>query len=431
MKRVFKIVLLSILFFVAFRIGFRTPLDPILFIVEGVLSGLMIMFMAFRVIQFLSKKEPVSSLEAMLLAMFIFPFWAAFSAYYEYGQPLFYGIATQRSFFLYLSALFVFYLLKYRVITTKDIQTSFLATAWVSMAIFIVTANFINPEQYFKTIFIGYNELKGGYIFKFVITLIVFAFLFYVIKYFITRKTYYLLLAAPHFYYMTFVRQDRSTILVAMITLLLFFLFEIYKKARFKYFLYTFMVIGVLFSVVALSGYTPDPVTIEKYNNIWLTVTGQETTENSTNLRRIQTLMVWPDILRSPLFGNGELSLKWEGGFARVYGYFYPTDIGIVGEMFIYGFLGTFLINAQFIFAFWLIKRMRRDIKDAFQQTCIYFLVICFFDSLTAGQTVFYAANSVVMIAIIYSYYHLQKVEQVRIKQNALSTHQTFKRVQI
>lgn len=426
LKHSIKILLLSVLFFIAFRIGFRTPLDPYLFIVEGTLSALMIAFMFFRVIQFVAKKEPISSLEMILLGMFIFPLWSALAAYFEYGQPLFYGIATQRSFYLYLSALLLFYLLKHRIVRLTDIRFSFLCTAWLSMGIFIVTSNFINPEEYFKTIFIGYNELKGGYIFKFVITLIVFAFLYYVIKYFITHNLKYLLLAAPHFYYMTFVRQDRSTILVAVFTLLLYFAFEVYKKARFKYFLFGFLGIGLLFSVIAFSGYSPDEVTIEKYNNIWLTITGQETTENSTNLRRIQTLMVWPDILQSPIFGHGELSLKWESGFARVYGYFYPTDIGIVGEMFIYGFLGTLLINAQFIYALWLIRRMKRNPYDAFQNTCIYFLIICFFDSLTAGQTVFYSANSVIMISILYSYYHFQRVEEVSLKNPSLSKLNVF-----
>jgi hypothetical protein len=50
-------------------------------------------------------------------------------------------------------------------------------------------------------------------------------------------------------------------------------------------------------------------------------------------------------------WGAGKLSQHWNEGLKSIFGYFYPTDIGIIGAIFTYGIFGVILMSFQLFFS--------------------------------------------------------------------------------
>lgn len=410
MRYFVKLILLTVFLFISFRSGLRTPIEFITKYLEDILTIGLVLFMFFRIAFDISKKQPISRFELMLTGMMIIPFWSAFIAYIRFEQPLFYGLVAARNFYLYLGGALIYYLLIKKIIGITDLKKAFLASAWITLILFLIVYFTLDPAKYLDTPYIGYNELKGGYIFRFVIPLIVYAFLYYIIVFFNSGKSKFLFLlcAIPFFYMIVFVRQDRSIILILLFVLLLYFFRKVFFRSALFYTGLTIIIASLTLLFVNILEFKIPEETREKYINLWLTVTGKETEESSTNVRRVQVIKVWPDIEKHIFFGNGELYPKWKNGFARIYGYFYPTDIGLLGILYIFGLLGTLLIFIQYIYAARIVKSLKDDPYDNFKNACIYFLLFVFLDSFTSGQTLFFPANSTLMIAIL-TYYAFQQ----------------------
>ncbi|MFC6639866.1 O-antigen ligase family protein [Sulfitobacter sediminilitoris] len=80
---------------------------------------------------------------------------------------------------------------------------------------------------------------------------------------------------------------------------------------------------------------------IEPFQNaIDVVLFGIETGEPSADARLFQTMEAWPMIIEHWLLGVGFLSARWNEGFLGQFTYFYPTDIGLLGALFVYGMLG-------------------------------------------------------------------------------------------
>lgn len=400
MKAIFKYAILILILFIGFRAGFRTPLDEISKIAEELLNFFLIGFILFRISQWAAGKDKMSRFELLMMLMMIFPVWSAIASAINFGQPLIYGIGTTRNFYLFLLGPLFYYLLQKKIISTDFLRNSMLAASWFTMVVFLYIYVTINPEKYPDRFFIGFNELKGGYIFKFNIALLIFALLYYSIRFLTTHRFIYLFLSVPFYYMMLYVRQDRSIIIMTLLVLLIFYFKRIFFQSALRYSALMIMMIFVGFFIVEITDYKPSDQSVSKFYNLWLTVTGRETDESATNIRRVEVLKAWPDIEKRFLFGNGELSPRWNDGFNRIYGYFYPSDIGIIGILYLFGVTGTLLLFVQFLFARNTIKKI--NTSDSFILTCNYYLLFCFFDTFTSGQSAFFPANSTLIIAILY-----------------------------
>lgn len=410
-----RISFLSFLIFFGYRTTFRFPMTLVNGIIEDLICGMMILFMTYRLIEFLRGYDRITPFEGLMFALAIFPVWSAIAALLHFDQPLFYGIATRRNFYLYLLGPFVFYLLKKKITSTVELRKSFLLAGVIATIVFYATWLRVSPEQYSDTMFVGYNSLKGGYIFKFIVTITIFPLIYFFISYFTSKKFYYLLFTLPFIHLLIFIRQDRSTILVTLFVLLFYFVKEIFTHSKARYLFNFFLGLIAILFLIEITDYAPSEQTIDKYRNLWLTVIGAETSESSTNVRRIEVIKVWPDIQQHFFFGNGDLSTRWQDGFTRIYGYFFPSDIGLIGILYVYGLIGTLLLMYQYVFAYKLSRKLKPLRQDIFLKSCIYFLLISFFDSLTAGQTVFFPANSTILIGIMYFYYFRQQSAHIRI----------------
>jgi hypothetical protein len=393
---------LSLVFIVGFRLALHTPLNSIVYSIEVV--AILTFFSSFIYYvhrEFYSRKK-IDRFLILNISMCLFPLIGSLSAYHEFGQPIQHGFIHQRDFYLFLIGFVVALQIKSKT-EMKYIENAFIFICWFSLTIFVITPFVTSPEQYLATDFVGFNPLKGGYIYKFIMTFMVFGFLYYSILFFRNKRLIDLLLSFPFVIYLVFIRQDRSIIILCLITFLFFFFKRIFPLNKIKYGLIT-IVSGFglfLFLSIIQTNY------FEKFTNVVTAFSGEETNEASTNVRNKEMAIALPYILKNPYFGNGELSNQWNGGYQNLFGYFFPSDIGLFGELYVFGIVGTLLLHVQFIFGVYYVRKTTVNKNDHFFIVLSYFLLYTFLDSLTAGQTIFYAANSMIIISLLYAYFKL------------------------
>jgi hypothetical protein len=391
---------IALLIIISFRIGLHTPLNNVIFMLEIVGIILFLGVFVWRLIRMSSTFGGISQYDYFILGLCLFPIIGGLCAMSEFGQPFHHGFIHQRDFYLILSGPFLLYLLQFRVISLKTLEKSLNVVAWSALIIFTLSTLIINPAPYLETDFVGYNSLKGGYIFKFVMSFIAYGFLYHLINYFRKKEVSQLVYSLLFLAYILFVRQDRSIIFITIATGIAFFFSEIFPTNKVKYGIFLIVFFTITFTTISLV----ETSYFEKFKNVISLIQGEETNESSTNVRRAETALALPYIIKNPFFGNGELSNQWNGGYEKQMGYFYPADIGIIGEIFVFGILGTIILNLQFLYGYRLARKVQTKKYDQLFIVSKYFLVYIFLESLTAGQTIFYAANSVFFIAILYFY---------------------------
>lgn len=89
-------------------------------------------------------------------------------------------------------------------------------------------------------------------------------------------------------------------------------------------------------------------------------------------VRNVTTQIVIEEVARNGLIGMGALSLQWQGGFSRLYnGYFYLSDVGLLGVYYRFGFLTPVIALIYYVgfFRFMSYCRKKGDLLNALQLT--------------------------------------------------------------
>src|SRR5690606_13427142 len=101
---------------------------------------------------------------------------------------------------------------------------------------------------------------------------------------------------------------------------------------------------------------------------------GGEITDGSALSRIYEFEIALRGFYKHPWLGNGFLSNQYNDGFAGMYDHFFPTDIGIMGNLFLYGIIGTAFFYIPF-FAAYSYRKYLRSNQDIFLMTCQYSLL--------------------------------------------------------
>lgn len=411
MIKCLKVVVIAILLMLFHRVLLRTPVEQVLLIVEAFVLVCLVGFYVKLVVikSFLLRK--LNSLDVLTLVMTIIPVWSAIVASGEFGQPFIYGLLAQRDFMFVVSGLWIYQLLSSRSITLMELESSFVVAAWICLIVFGVLSLVIDPTVFFKSgdsTFVGYNELKGGYVFRFVVSLLIFGVIYYLALYLDDKKLTHLVMSLLFFFYLVFVRQDRTIIISTMLGCI----YLLNKKTRLNEKLLLILMgiplLLVLFGVVA--AFLPEQFerfSTMFYNMIEL-IMGESTREASVDVRAVEFAIAMRFIKDNLWLGSGELSHQWNDGFEGLLGYFYPSDIGVVGVVFTIGVFGLLLLYIQYWFAYIIFRKINLRYCSSFiagiAGTCLAY----FLDSLSSGQVLFFSASSMIMISILYYVYRKQ-----------------------
>jgi hypothetical protein len=289
---------------------------------------------------------------------------AGWRAHVVFGQPIIYGILTQRNMALVAMLLLLLDLLGSRMAELVDIEAALLFLAWGTAALFSAMRLFLNPSN-----FIAYGD---GFVtrpmpgeqpsFKFSEVFVLFGVFYYAMLGLRTGKTRYYLAALVLF--LTTLGPSGRGLSVCVAATLFFFLYRLrgLRKA---------LVASVKFScaavVLTVATYVIFPALVSTRltgfaDAFTVVLTGSATTTDaSANARVFETLAALPFIQEHPFLGNGVVSHQWQGGYGTLLGEnFFPADIGVVGIVFSYGILGLILFLFQYRFA-WRAARVLPD----------------------------------------------------------------------
>ena len=124
---------------------------------------------------------------------------------------------------------------------------------------------------------------------------------------------------------------------------------------------------------------------------------------------------------KNPLVGNGKVSGQWvEGGYNYFLGFFYASDVGIFGQIFMYGAIGATVLYFQFILALNYILKIKYIKRNVLLVTLKFFLLALALDSITNGYLTIYSAQSITALILVYHFYERDRLIgfKLRMEQN-------------
>lgn len=408
---IFTFLCLNII--ITHRILLSTFFIQIELILETVYLVILFFYLIGRIVKrIFSGNLRVNTLELFLVVFMLLPIWGGVAALKTYHQPLIYGILTFRDFYLIVGALFVYNLLRENKITIKMVEEAFVAVAWFSLIFFYISTLFTDPSQYRDTGLAGFNAAKGGDVYyRFNMVFMFFGSIYYCVKAFYKRNFLYLAFAALFLFYIIAIRLDRTSIVVVLAAIGAFYV----TALSIKYQIISFLRFAFPITVVVLALLFMFPDQLANYERMFGDVIRTVTGQANENLQKVSIRLYELDIAlegikNNPIQGNGKVSKRWvEGGFNFFHRFFYPSDLGFIGQIFLYGYIGAFVIYSQFLFALYHILKIKRIRKNIFLVTLKFYLLALFLDSLTNGYLTNYAAHAMTVVILIFFFYQQDK----------------------
>jgi len=330
---------------------------------------------------------------------------AAWQAQTVFGQPLAYGLLSQRALVLIAGWLILADLLRAGIIQPEDIEASLLFLAWSTFLLFTAIRLLLSPMD-----FLEYGE---GLVtqpaigiepsFKLQEFFILFGAFYYAVRGIRSgRARYYL--AALILFPAALGGSGRgiaiSAIIVFVFTLLKLrgLLRGIVALAKFAF------LTGMLFA----ASYALFPLLISARLSGFMdafaaVVPGTVSQDVSANARILETLTSIPYIVAHPLIGNGIVSNQWDGGSqAAVGAYFFVADIGVAGILFSFGVFGLLLYMWQYRVAWIASKRVSDSAHGPLLDATKAFLLYSAIYSVESGICVWNADATLFFVALIY-----------------------------
>jgi O-antigen ligase len=392
----------------------------------------LVLVLSFRTFQFfpgiLYVQEAWFAL-CFLIVLFVYPFWmlrsglrisrfevyllvlafasaalASLRAYQVFGQPIIYGILSQRGIVLVAGWLILLNMLRSGVVEVADLEASLLCLAWSTFTLYSAMLLLLSPANFaeYGDGFVTNSTVGAEASFKLQGAFIIFGVFYYAIQGIRTgqMRNY---LAAAILFPVTMGASGRGLI-VSVAATLLFVLYRIRGIRRTlittaKFLTVTAVFAGVIFSVF------PSAVSkrIGGFSDAFTAVlTGSTTQDSSANARILEVWAALPYIQEHPLLGNGVVSQQWNGGSQTAMGeYFFASDIGIVGIVFSYGILGLLLYLWQYRFAFRASKELSASFHTPLVDATKAFLLYSALYSVETGTCVWSADITIFFVTVM------------------------------
>ncbi len=342
----------------------------------------------------------------VVLLMVSMPIWSGIAAQQAHGQPIIYGVLSWRGYALISVALALLYALRSGWIVTQDIGRAFMACAWFTLGLFAAMTLLLDPVD-FLSYGIGFVEDRyvEGYRFKFSAVFTIYAMFHYGVRAFREHRPELYLLALLFFFFLFGSAGGRIfTVSVLATTLLLMYRWGgLSRFVQGASALAMVALVAVGFGALIAPDSTAERLT--KFSEAFsvFSADADDIDDASAASRVLQTLVALPQIEERPLAGGGRISAQWvEESFAGLLGvYFYPDDIGLIGMVYQFGFVGTGLFALQFLFAWRYGRRLPRSRATTVSDTCVAYLLYLIVSSVATGSFVMFPEFSLLLIAII------------------------------
>ncbi|MCB0736068.1 MAG: hypothetical protein KDC92_01050 [Bacteroidetes bacterium] len=383
------------------------------------------MFLLYTLITgFVTKCYKIDFFELTVVLLCILPLQGALASYNEYQQPFIHGILAFKDYYLLVSALFIYYLLKRDIISIKELEQGFMVAALISLAGFYILSLATNPAKYADTIIAGSQTTKGDTIYyRFNMGLIFYGTVYFFILFLKTSGIKHLILTGLFALYIFAFRLDRTSMLATMAALFAAWLIaspRLHKVWSLIYVYLPFLLITVCILMIFPSIY--DRISV-MFWDAFATLIGENDAAGQAKLRSYEAAIATRQVVEHPILGNGRVSNTWlEGAFDNFYRFFYPSDVGILGTVFVFGVPGTLVLYFPFLLALYviyslLLNGVHKALKNKFFISLVFYLFLLFVDGLSNGSQIIFSAQSSIATMAIYFIYQ---------KQNALKKNSLF-----
>lgn len=398
---------LFVLLFVIWRVFSLSHLMEVMGLLEGICTAAFFAWMLYRLGErWYLNDWRLNSVEVYCIALVFVPVWSALAAHVVFGQPIIYGIVAFKDFYLFLGALHIYRSLRQGFITLRQLEFALVLLAWLALGYFYFATLFTDPSQWIDTPLAGANDLKGGGVYyRFNMTIVFFGAIYYTARAFVGRQWWALLPAMLFAGYVIFLRMDRTSMAVMLAGMLGAAVVHVppVRVARVA----LLSALPALLAIVLLFQLAPDLV--DRYERMFAdafgTVLGTGNEGGEVSVRVHESQIAERYIERRPLTGNGRVSPQWsEGGYERFMGYFFPSDLGFLGLVFIYGWPVTFFLYLQFVLAAAYVLRVRGHRNNVFFITSKFLLLALSLDSLTNGMLTQYAGQVMLLVCIVHHF---------------------------
>ncbi|MFT6996702.1 MAG: hypothetical protein ACJAQ4_000445 [Cryomorphaceae bacterium] len=417
-KSFFTMLGLVLLLALTFRSFWASVLYPVELVLEAILEGAIFLYVLYRLVcRVIEKNYRFSGMEIYLAFLFIFPIFPALAAWREFDQPIFYGVATYRDFYLLFGGLIVYNLLREGYVSIKTVEHSFVTFAVIYMLFSYFLTIFIDPAQFQDTAISGANPEKGGDVYyRLNMSLFFFGSVYFTVKSFYQKNLIYLGIAALFIFYVVFIRLDRTSIAGLGLGLGIFFLTALPARTQFLTIFRALIPVVTVALIIAIF----NAEVYEQYYKMFLDVfntagkAGSGSLED--NIRLMEVDIAVNGFLKNPIFGNGKISTYFiPDGYNHFYGFFYTSDVGIFGYLFSSGLLGLGLIFFQFVLAIKYIFGIKYIKRNVFLVTLKITLLVHALDAITTEYLTIYAGQTLTLILLIFYFYQRDKVIQARV----------------
>ncbi len=350
--------------------------------------------------------KKVRNITLIMLPFLIMPIISAIQASRVFGQPIIFGLIAQRQLTMVLCAHFVAIALSDRWLTKEKFEKYFIGSLHIMLFVFLVFYMFVDPARFIDTDFVTLS-LNKGYRYEFPDSCIYGLFLYGLFKIWITKEKGWLLSVLLSSFYILVYLMDRTQLIAIAGTIAVY----VFLNFSFPRIIRTAILAGVggVIAFGALGLLAPDFLTknINLYVKAVETLTGEKVAESSTNVRFMESKIALDGFIKHPIMGVGFLSTKWNDGFRSLNKHFYPVDVGILGNLFVYGIIGTLVFYIPF-FITWKYSRKIKNKNDALIVSSIYVLLFQFADYFTAASNQKFFGVVAVYFGIVY-YYRYRK----------------------
>ncbi|MDD4950729.1 hypothetical protein [Sulfuricurvum sp.] len=408
-------LMVIVTFIFALKFFESTPFESIFFQLQAVYLAFILLFLIAFVVLMTVNNLAINKVSFYYLILIItIPIYSAYRSHAEFGQPFLYGVLTERGWLLFGTGIWFYYILMTKKVTFATMEASFVFMAWASFIIFSLFILTFDPSQLQNSDeaskFVQMTSSRGLR-FKFQNFFISFGAIYYFIKYSMKKNPVDLIFLSLFLIYVLFVIQGRGYMLTLAATFFLYYWLN-YSLPKFLLTMLK-LVLFVSFALLIIQIIMPEYITQmgNLYSQMFQVLAGGESEDSSANARIFESLIVFDYFNAHNLsiwLGTGKISQQWNDGYESIFGYFYPSDIGILGGVFVYGISGFIaLIIIPFIM---VIKVLRVSVckNDIFPLSLKYVLIFVLIGSIQ-GSFYFDYVTYVIPLFILIAYNKLFK----------------------
>lgn len=314
----------------------------------------------------LSGTERFEDYEAYAIALLaVVPIIGAAAAATTFGQPLSYGVLAQRGLLMMGAVLLLHYLIQRKRIAVAEIESALALLAWTNLAACSLILLLLDPNE-FSDMPTFVTDGGGVYNkFKLPNEFISFGLFYYAVSGSLRRNGRRAMLSVPFAAYLVLGVGGRSAIVAAFAAYCIAIFWWVPGTRKFSLALKAALSAAAFIVVFQFAAPEQFSVLRQKFSDAFsVAFVGAEVDDPSADSRRLQAAMALPYIVENPVLGSGVVSNQWNEGYKGLFGYFHPTDIGLLGVIFVYGAAGVVLFAYQFVMAWRRIRKRRMVSAD-------------------------------------------------------------------